>query len=82
MFWADYFYVSVILVGISTVWILINFVTQLVKVIYYQEIFKSISLAKEHALCGRCEHLGDPWRINVIDSSGRFHSAFQLHVQP
>ena len=32
--------------------------TQLLKVQYFQEIFKSISLAKEHALCGRCVHLG------------------------
>ena len=43
---------------------------------------KSISLAKEHALCGRYEHSDDPGRINIIDSSGRFHSALQLHVQP
>ena len=49
---------------------------------HFQEIFKSISLAKEHALCDRYEHSDDPWRINIIDSSGRFHSALQLHVQP
>ena len=54
---SGYFYVSLILVGISTVWILVNFVRQLLKVQYFQEIFKSISLAKEHALCGRCVQL-------------------------
>ena len=53
---SGYFYVSLILVGISTVWILINFVRQLLKLQYFQEIFKSISFAKEHALCGRYEH--------------------------
>ena len=42
---------------------------------------KSISLAKEHALCGRDEHSDDPGRINVVDSSGRFLSDLQVYIQ-
>ena len=42
---------------------------------------KSISFAKEHALCRRYEHSDDPWRINVIDSSGRFLPDLQVHIQ-
>ena len=32
---------------------------------YFQEIFKSISLAKERALCGRCVHLDESTSLIV-----------------